>query len=117
MYIFCVVLSSAMKRNVEFEVLTAVIMNGIIFCNITPLDIVPAPYMNWCCQENLQTGFYLLREHIYHTRRELNAVYLELLELRLRLAGDLSTDDWNLTDRTTTEKSRVTENGKLSQVL
>jgi hypothetical protein len=93
-----------MKWHVAFEVLTAVVMKGTFFCNITPLHIVPAPYTIWCSQEDLQTFFYLLRERIRHTRRELKAVYLELLELRLRLGGNLSADDWNLIDRTTTKK-------------
>jgi hypothetical protein len=46
----------------------------------------------------------VLRERIHHTRRELDAVSKELFKLHLRLAQDMSADDWDLIDGITTEK-------------
>jgi hypothetical protein len=94
MYFCYIVICHEKAYRIEF--LVAVIKKSTIFWDITPLLAVPAPYTIWCCQENLQTCFCLLRERIHHTRRELNVVYRELLELHLRLAGDQFTDDWNL---------------------
>jgi hypothetical protein len=46
----------------------------------------------------------LLRERTHLTRRELKADSPEFLRLHPSLAGELSTDDWDLIDRVKTKK-------------
>jgi hypothetical protein len=47
----------------------------------------------------------VIRERIHHTRRELDEISRALLALHLRLAGELSADDWAFFDHITSEKA------------
>ncbi|XP_021918665.1 uncharacterized protein LOC110829347 [Zootermopsis nevadensis] len=65
-----------------------------------------------------RTSFCLLRERIHHTRRELDAISRDLLDMHLRLAAELSTADWALIDRITFKRaSRVAADDKVRQCI
>ncbi|XP_023703193.1 uncharacterized protein LOC111862215 [Cryptotermes secundus] len=53
----------------------------------------------------------MLRERIHYTSRELDAVSKELIKLHLRLTQVLSAADWDLIDRTTTQKAVNIDDG------